>query len=267
VIGEASPHQGGLLVPERVSERYYRDTARFYDAFTELPDETLYLELAKRFGSPILELACGTGRITFLLAEAGHEIAGIELSPEMLEIAREKLQQLPEDIQSRVSLKQGDITNFQLDKEFPMVIIPWSFKYLLTTGDQLACLRQVRRHLADDGAFILDLYPREIIEKVGTETHTVEIDGATITKTYTYSTDVIAQIRRCDAVVDVAHSDGRTEHVETMTEVSLITPREAELLVKVAGFEIVDDYGGNDFSEYSLEDWKRVLVLKKNFDG
>lgn len=52
---------------ERPREKYYRDTARFYDAFAERPDETFYLELAKRFGSPILELACGTGRITSLL--------------------------------------------------------------------------------------------------------------------------------------------------------------------------------------------------------
>lgn len=78
-------------MPEKPSEKYYRDSARFYDAFAERPDDALYLELAKRFGSPILELACGTGRITLLLAEAGYEITGIELSLEMLEIAQEEL--------------------------------------------------------------------------------------------------------------------------------------------------------------------------------
>ena len=86
-------------MPERPSEKYYRDTARFYDAFAERPDDTLYLELAKRYGSPILELACGTGRITLLLAQAGYQITGIELSPQMLEIAQEKLRKLPEEVQ------------------------------------------------------------------------------------------------------------------------------------------------------------------------
>ena len=254
-------------MPERPSEKYYRDTARFYDAFVERPDEILYLELAKRFGSPILELACGTGRITFILAQAGYEITGIELSPEMLEIAQGKLRQLPEDVQARVSLNRGDMTDFQLDKKFAMAIIPWSFKFLLTTEDQLTCLRQVRKHLADDGAFILDLYHREAIELPKTETHTAEIDGATITRTFTYSTDLIAQLRRCIATVDVVRSDGETERLETESIVSVIMPREAELLVRTAGFEIEEDYGGDDFSEYKPDDSKRVLVLKKKSDA
>jgi ubiquinone/menaquinone biosynthesis C-methylase UbiE len=254
-------------VPERPSEKYYRDTARFYDAFVKKPDETLYLELAKRFGSPILELACGTGRITLTLAQAGYEITGIELSPEMLEVAQEKLLQLPKDVQSRVSLNQGDMTNFQLDKEFTMVIIPWSFKFLLTTDDQLACLRQVRKHLADDGAFILDLYPREIVDLEETEKYTEEVDGATITRTYIYSTNLVSQLRHCTALVDVTYSDGKTERLETKIVVSIVMPREAELLVRTAGFEIAEEYGGDDFSEYTPEASKRVLVLKKKTDG
>ncbi|MFX1264653.1 MAG: class I SAM-dependent DNA methyltransferase [Promethearchaeota archaeon] len=254
-------------MPERPSEKYYRDTARFYDAFVERPDETLYLELANRFGSPILELACGTGRITFALAQAGYEITGVELSPEMLEIAQEKLRQLPKDVQSRVSLNHGDMTNFELDKRFAMVIIPWSFKFLLTTDDQLACLRQVRKHLADEGAFILDLYHREIIELPETEKFTAEIDRASITRTYTYSTDLVAQLRHCTALVDIVYSDGKTERIETEVVVSIVMPREAELLVRTAGFEIAEEYGGDDFSEYTPEAPKRVLVLKKKTEG
>jgi SAM-dependent methyltransferase len=254
-------------MPERPSERYYRTTARFYDLFVECPDETLYLQLAKRFGSSILELACGTGRITLLLAQAGHDITGIELSPEMLEIAREKLQQLPEDVQSRVSLNHGDVTNFQLDKKFAMIIIPWSFKFLLTTDDQLACLRQVRNHLADDGVFILDLYPREVIDMNERDSETVEIDDATITRTFIYSTNILTQLRHTTSLIDIVHSDGRAEHLETEAVVSIIMPREAELLMRMAGLEIAEEYGGNDFSEYSVEDWKRVLVLKKKPDG
>jgi SAM-dependent methyltransferase len=254
-------------VPERPSEKYYRDTARFYDSFAERPDETLYLELAKRYGSPILELACGTGRITLLLAQAGCDITGVELSPEMLQIAQEKLRKLPEEVQSRVSLNHGDITEFQLDKQFAMVIIPWAFKFLLTTDDQLACLKQVRKHLADDGVFILDLYPREAIDMGETDTETVEIDGATITRTFNYSTDILTQLRHTTTHVDVVHSDGRVEHLETKSVVSIIMPREADLLVRMAGFEIVAEYGGNGFSEYTLDDWKRVLVLKMAADG
>jgi SAM-dependent methyltransferase len=251
-------------VPEKPSEKYYRDTARFYDPFATRSDESFYVELAKRYGSPILELACGTGRITFMLAQAGYEIIGIELSPEMREVAQEKLHQLPEDVQSRVSLVHGDITNFQLDRKFSLVIIPTSFKFLLTTEDQLACLQHVYDHLADDGVFILDLYPGEITEPDGTGSYTVEIDGSMVTKTYTHSTDLLAQRRLWDVTVEIIHSDGNVERIVTKSITSIIMPREVDLLVRASGFEIVEDYGGNDFSEYRIGDWKRVLVLKKN---
>ncbi|MFX1472528.1 MAG: class I SAM-dependent DNA methyltransferase [Promethearchaeota archaeon] len=254
-------------MPEKPSEKYYRDSARFYDFFVERPDETLYLELARRFGSPILELACGTGRITLVLAQAGYDITGIELSSQMLEIAQEKLQRLPEDVQSRVSLKHGDVTDFHLDKKFALIIIPWSFKFLLTTDDQLACLKQVRNHLTDNGVFILDLYPREAIDMGERDSETVEIDDATITRTFIYSTDILTQLRHTTSLIDIVHSDGRVEHLETESVVSIIMPRESELLVRMAGLEITEEYGGNDFSEYSIEDWKRVLVLKKKPDG
>ena len=252
------------MVPERPSEKYYRDTAQFYDPFATRSDETFYLELAKRYGSPILELACGTGRITFMLAQAGYEIIGIELSPEMREVAQEKLHQLPEEVQSRVSLVPGDITSFRLDRKFSLIIIPTSFKFLLTTEDQLACLRHVHDHLADDGVFILDLYPGEITEPDGTGSYTVEIDGSMVTKTYTHSTDLLAQRRLWDVTVEIIHSDGNVERIVTKSITSIIMLREADLLVRAAGFEIVEDYGGNDLSKYRPGDWKRVLVLKKN---
>jgi hypothetical protein len=87
----------------------------------------------------------------------------------MLDIAEEKLQKLPENVQSRVSLNQGDMTNFELGSKFAMVIVPWLFKYLLTTEDQLACFRQVHKHLNDDGVFILDFsledFPRTLFDE------------------------------------------------------------------------------------------------------
>jgi len=134
-------------VPERLSERYYSDIARFYEAFATRPDESFFREIAKRYNSPILELGSGTGRITLLLAEDGHEIVGVDLSPEMIDIAREKLERMPEAVQSRVTFHHEAITNFNLDQKFSLIIIPSAFKFLLTTDDQLACLRCVRNHL------------------------------------------------------------------------------------------------------------------------
>lgn len=251
-------------MPERQSQKYYRDTARFYEAFSTRPDEPFFKEMAKRYSSPILELGCGTGRISLLLAEVGHEIVGIDLSSEMMDIAHEKLEKLPKDVQSRVTFHSGDITNFKLDQKFPLIIIPSAFKFLLTTDDQLACLRCVREHLQDDGVFILDLYPGEAFEEDGS--HTVgpeEIDGAMITKTYRYSNDVNLQTRTWDVTIEITHNDENVEKIETQSVTVLIMPREANLLLKHAGFEIMEEYGSWDFKPYKPGSLRRILVLRK----
>ncbi|MFX1607041.1 MAG: class I SAM-dependent DNA methyltransferase [Promethearchaeota archaeon] len=248
---------------ERPSERYYRDTARFYEPFATRPDEPFYREMAKRYGSPILELACGTGRISLMLAEKGHEIVGVELSPEMREIAQEKLQKLSEDVRSRVTFHKGDITDFNLDQTFPLIIIPSSFKFLLTIDDQIACLRCVRSHLQDDGVFILDLYPGEAFEEDGAfTTAPIEIDGAMVTKSYRYSNDLNTQLRHWDVVVEVKKPDGTVERIETQSITSLFFPREIDLLLELAGFQVLEEYGNWDFSSYNTNTFRRILVLR-----
>ena len=55
------------------STKSYRDAAEYYDLFTVSNDIPFYLSMAEKYGSPILELACGTGRVALKLAEAGYE--------------------------------------------------------------------------------------------------------------------------------------------------------------------------------------------------
>ena len=65
-----------------------------YDlAFGPGPCEPFYREEARRAAGPVLELACGTGRLTVPIARDGHEIVGLDASPTMLEAARSKAKQ------------------------------------------------------------------------------------------------------------------------------------------------------------------------------
>lgn len=251
-------------MPERPSEKYYRDTAKYYEPFANRPDEPFYREMAKRYGSPILELASGTGRISLMLAKENHEVVGVELSPEMLEIAREKLQNLPEIVQSQVTLHRGDITDFNLGRKFSMIIIPSAFKFLLTTDDQLVCLNCARDHLQEDGVFILDLYPGRVLE--GDEEYTTypaEIDGAMVTKSYKSFNDLDTHLRRTEVVVEISYPGGGIERIETESTTALITTEEGDRLLKLAGFQVVEEYSGWDFSPLKPGSWRRILVLRK----
>src|SRR5947208_2019322 len=88
--------------------------ARLYDSFRYDADLPWYLELAAAQGGRVLELACGSGRVLLPLARAGHEVVGLDSSPHMLALAREKLAAAEPTVAARVRLQQDDMREFQL---------------------------------------------------------------------------------------------------------------------------------------------------------
>ena len=134
--------------------------AEYYDPF-HLPgkippcegDVAFYLGMARRARGPVLELACGTGRVTIPIAKAGIDATGLDLAPAMLRIARSKAGDLP------VRFVKGDMKRFNLRRKFALILIPFrSFQSLQTPADQRACLRCARRHLAPGGRLVINLF-------------------------------------------------------------------------------------------------------------
>lgn len=115
-------------------------------------DVAFYCDAAREFGDPVLELGCGTGRVTMALAERGYRVTGLDLSKPMLERAEEKRAKLPAEKRALVHLLHGDMTRFDLREKFSLVIIPFRpFQHLLETDQQVSCLDSVRRHLTSEG--------------------------------------------------------------------------------------------------------------------
>src|SRR5580704_4203890 len=107
----------------------YRVTAKYYDAAysakQDLVDLPFYLELARQSPGPILEIACGTGRVLIPIARRGIEIHGVDNSLPMLEILKGNLAGEPQDVRGRVTLHEGDMRDFRLGAQYPLVIIPF----------------------------------------------------------------------------------------------------------------------------------------------
>lgn len=120
-------------------------------------DVAFYLRQARRTGGPILELGCGTGRVTIPLARKGFAVTGLDLSPHMLRIARQKVAAIPTRLNIR--FVHGSMERFDLKQRFRLILIPFrAFQHLLTPDTQRRCLECVRRHLAPDGRFITHLF-------------------------------------------------------------------------------------------------------------
>jgi len=139
---------------ERAAEYY----AQTYDASVpDWPGEIdFYQEMAaqaKRNGGAVLEIACGTGRVAIRLAREGVKVVGLDLSPHMLEVARQKSVGL-----EHMRWVQGDMRSFELGETFGLVIIPGhAFQNLNTPQDQVACLECIRRQLRPNGFLVVHL--------------------------------------------------------------------------------------------------------------
>lgn len=150
-------------------EQFYEGSSslfvRAYDAFYRQPpppivgDTEFYQRLASETGSPVLELACGTGRIAVTLAENGINTTGVDISAGMLALARQKREALPEAARRRLVLFAGDMCGLELDRQFGLVFIAFrSFQHLLTIDLQRKALAVMRRHLRPGGRLALHLF-------------------------------------------------------------------------------------------------------------
>jgi SAM-dependent methyltransferase len=109
-------------------------------------DLKLWEELADAADGAILELGCGTGRVGLHLARRGHEVVGLDAEEELLAAAAERAGGLS------FSIAQGDARDFDLDREFALVLAPMQVVQLLGgAAERGRCLESVRRHLRAGG--------------------------------------------------------------------------------------------------------------------
>ncbi len=100
----------------------------------------------------VLEVACGTGRVSIPLSDDGCEVTGIDASSAMIEVARTKR------AGGSPRWVLADMRSFDLGRRFDLVLIPaHSFQFMTTAGDQVATLRAVRRHLDAGSRLVVHL--------------------------------------------------------------------------------------------------------------
>ena len=123
-------------------ETDYNKFSEIYDLVYDFDyDIDFYLGRARKAGGDILEVGCGTGRISLPLARAGIRVIGVDNSSGMLELAREKLAGEDEKIRERVEFIQSDVRELDLGRSFNLIAFPFnSFMYLYTPEDQVRAL-------------------------------------------------------------------------------------------------------------------------------
>jgi len=252
-------------------EQYDAIMAQMYDGDYEVvsggrprSDIGFYVEEAKRNGGPVLEVGCGTGRILLPTAEAGIEIDGIDYSPEMLRIAREKL--AAKNLNCR--LERADMRDFDLGRKYRLITIPFrAFCHMETVEDHFAALSCVKKHLAPDGIFIFDFYqmqPAAFARFSEAEVLQIEREenGKKIRRYAKAKPNLAIQTSAIRFRWEVEDENGKIEEFISDFKMRWVHRYEVEHLLVRAGFELLHTYGEFDRSELSHESPEMIFVSR-----
>jgi len=135
------------------------DSAWYYDLNPNpIDDVPFYVERLPGSGARVLELGCGTGRVSIPLAQKCEFLHGLDMSTAMLELCRAKIAQAGL-ASERIVVGQADITDFDLGARFDLIIAPYRVIQNLESDEQLVGLfRCIRAHLASRGRCILNVF-------------------------------------------------------------------------------------------------------------
>jgi SAM-dependent methyltransferase len=242
---------------------YYDVWAEFYDAeHRELQDDIdFYVDLATDADGPVLEVGCGTGRIYLELLRAGVDADGIDLSAEMLDRLREKARS--EDLDP--SVRQADVTDFDADREYALVVVPFrALLHLTSLDEQRAALGCIREALAPDGRLAFNVFAPDfdVICEYGEEQEAIfEHDGEEYR--------MVSETTFVDEIECVTREHRRLydEDDELVAEQSfdlhVAFEREFELLLEVTGFSEWTVYGGFDYDPLESTDQEMVWVVER----
>lgn len=277
MIGEGSRRDGAVVRAEQPFAA--AEIARLYDAFPFEDDIPFYLELARQHGTRVLEVACGSGRVLVPLVQSGFEVVGVDASPHMLALAREKLDSAAalsvaplSGAAGRATLVEADMRRFELDyRDFDLAIVAVkSFAYLTERSDQSSCLDSIARHLRPGGVLAIDLlHPRP--EWIAAATGSLRDDmlhserGLTVSRAESVvSTDLARQVRVIRSIYEVIDERGAVVEKRFVEWPYRWTHRfEAELLLERAGFVVDAIYGGYRREQLTSEANALVFVARK----
>jgi SAM-dependent methyltransferase len=199
-------------------------------------------------------------------------MTGVDVSPHMLAIAREKLAREGEGTRTLARLLQGDVRTADLGEQFDLAIIAVkSFVYLRTREEQLQALCNVARHLRAGGLLAMDLLnpdPRWLLEEAGTLRQDlvehVRGEGYTVARTEAVvSIDLAAQIRIIRSIYEMVADDGSVTKRFVEWPFRYTFRFEAEHLLERAGFEIEAVYGGYQREPFTSDSRVMLFLARK----
>jgi SAM-dependent methyltransferase len=226
-------------VPKPISP--YDRIARLYDPWSAsvTEDVPFYLEEARRVApGPVVELGVGTGRIAVPIASDGIRVIGVDSSPGMLEVCRERAALA--GAASNIDLRVGDLRKPPVSGPVPLVLCPFrSFLHLRTDSERVDALRAACGVLGPGGRLVFDVFEPGADDI--SETH-----GRWLEREPNIWERAVWDVEARTLTLSV-----RGETGEATMRLSWISPAEWQALLEQTGFVVEACYGWFDRRRYS----------------
>ena len=150
-------HNGVIDFLKNMSKNEYKSFSYYYDEIMELIEYDGWVNLTKKYLNPtskILDLACGSGTLAISLANDGYQVSGLDLSKEIIAVAKEKM--ITNHVEIDFSVK--DMTNFSYNEKFDVITCYFDSVNFLTHDEVKLMMNSVYNNLNDGGYFIFDLF-------------------------------------------------------------------------------------------------------------
>lgn len=241
-------------------------------------DIPFWRELVMRYNPQrVLELACGSGRIGLALLQSLGDfyLEGLDIEPAMLAAYQRKVEMEPADVQQRVTLHEGDMSEYELEHkgDFDLILLPFnSIAHLYEIEQQLNTFRNAYAHLAPGGRFVVDTFLPDIdyLSDALNRPSQVYLEDEIEAPDNTF-TMLLYTTRRYDPFEQVQHitwthekffQSGENERYLTRLDMHLFFPRELQLLFLAAGFGVEAIYGSYDWKPFG-HGTRQIVVGRK----
>lgn len=211
--------------------------------------------------SDVLDLACGTGRMTIELAKRGFSMVGVDLSPEMLARARDAAADAGEG--DNILLLCQDMCGFELYGTVEAAVCCLDSINHVTDAKKLReCFDLLRNYIAPGGIFIFDVNTEcKFRDTYGNNAYVFECSGGVVTWQNFYNENR----GYCDFLIDLfrEREDGAYERSSEAQRERLWKPRTLAKLIRESGFETVGVYGDTDFRELNDKDPRAYYIIRR----
>jgi SAM-dependent methyltransferase len=217
----------------------YDAIARIYDPWSVsvTEDVSFYVGEARRTGGPVVELAVGTGRIAVPTAAEGIRVIGIDSSPGMLEVCRERAELA--GVAELLDLRLGDLLAPPVDEHVRLVTCPFrSYLHLLDDDERLRGLGAARELLAPGGRLVFDVFSPAADDIEETHGRWLEREPG------------IFERAEWDTGARTLTLSVRGESGGTSFTLAWLSPAEWRALLERAGFQVIARYGWFDKRPY-----------------